>query len=255
MAQELVIPTYQISFLQQRLLLGDSLSPEESALASSLPEQPLNAHLSHLREKNPRRFESIIRSAAIGPIFNYRSNYTTAQLLIKAYSAGLFNRCTETPELSNFKSHYIQYSFISSVRFIGFFAVIGGFNLILGIPRFATVSSLLLQNLAVGLGWHLATAPLVESSWRRLLPDLDVASRQKRSELLALQSAQQLSYQYPHVLEAFPPDAFEAANRDFLVGKGAFDHAHRNDFKGTNRKTSQFIYHKEHAYRLVNESA
>lgn len=251
MAEELVIPDYQVTLLHHKKNLGVALSTEEEALVSSRPEAPLNEYFKYLQEVYPSRFQEIVKSTSISPIRNYRENYNAAQLLIKAYSSGLVNSLNQTPELSAFKSNYQQYRLVDGLRLYGGISLLAAFNVVIAIPKMRCLPSLLFQNTALAVAWFSGISPLVESRRRQMIPYLDLASKQNKAELFKLHSEHKLIYQYPHAIEDFPPDIYQDTNAQFLISKGIYEHAHRNDFNGFNRNVSQYIYYKENRHRLV----
>ena len=93
--------------------------------------------------------------------------------------------------------------------------------------------------------------PLRESTRRQMLPYLDLAARQSKSELFKLHQDNKLIYQYQEVLEDFPPNEFTSKNWEFLRDAKAYEKAHKDDFNGINRRKSQFIHYKENQRRLI----
>ena len=248
---ELVIPDYQINLIRQKPNYGVKLTEEEENLISTSSETPNNEFFNYLQKVYPKRFEEIVLNTKIAPIPNYRENYKAAQLLAKAYSSGFIKDLKESEELKYFKNHYFKYNFFNGLRFYGGLFGLFHINATFLIPRFKNIPILLFQNSALLLGWLFGLNPIVENFRRKVIPYQDKAARLYKNELFELHSRHDLIYQYENVLEEFPPDAHYNDNIQFLISKGLYEDAHKNDFDGMGRRKSPYILYKGRERKLV----
>jgi hypothetical protein len=246
MAEESVIPDYQIDLVRLKPSYGVALTSEEEAVVNSFPERPLHEYFVYKQKVRPDEFESMVKNAKITPINNYRQNFILSNLMVKATNLGYFPNHS-----SGYFQRFNSAKMIERLRFYGGIALIGAFNFIVAMPRYKSMSIFAYQNTALALTWYFSTTPFLYASKKSATFAVYDLAKQNKDELLKLRAEGKVIYNYPHLSEDFPPSNFGAEIHEFYTSKELYDEAHKDDFNGINRRTSQYIFHKEHRDRLV----
>lgn len=251
MAQESVIPDYQIDLVRLKPSYGVALTSEEEDIVNSVPERPLHEYFVYKQKVHPDEFESIVKEAKITPINNYRQNFILSNLMIKAFKSGYFPSLNSDINVDSLRFALMEAKLAERLRFYGGIALIGAFNFIVALPRYRSIGTFAYQNTALALTWYFSTTAFISAFNKGIAFGVYNTALNNKNELLKLRAEGKIFYNYPHLSEDFPPSSFGDRIHEFYMSKELYDVAHKDDFNGVNRRTSQYIFHKEHRDRLV----
>ncbi|OMJ70759.1 hypothetical protein SteCoe_31208 [Stentor coeruleus] len=251
MAEESVIPDYQIDLVRLKPSYGVALTSEEEAIVNSVPERPLHEYFVYKQKVRPEEFKNYVKEAKITPINNYRENFILSKLMIQAYNLGYTSNMSSSQSFEKFNSSYMVIKAFEYLRFFGGIALMGAFNYFVALPRYKSLGIFAYQNTALALTWYFSTTTFIFANNHLISNDLIDVALQNKNDLLRLKAEGKLIYNYPHYSEDFPPSNFGYKIHEFYSSKKKYDEAHKDDFNGINRRTSQYIYHKEHRNKLV----